>query len=86
MFCRCAPRGLTIRVLGGGRHDLVAALDPHNAGVLIVQLPGAPGAGGGARGGAGAGAGDREMGGALGAEDITRRLGARNGDGQCVVM
>jgi hypothetical protein len=43
----------------GRRHNLVAALDPHNAGVLIVNLQGqAPG-------------GAREI---MGADDISRGL------------
>ncbi|KAI0051225.1 DUF1771-domain-containing protein [Auriscalpium vulgare] len=57
------------------KHNLVAALDPQNSGVLIVQLDGGS-----------AGERTRERGGQLlGADDITRRLGDARGDG-CVIM
>jgi hypothetical protein len=56
------------------RHDLAAAIDPQNSGVLIVQLDG------------GATAEQvRNRGGVmLGPDDITRRLDRQNGD--CVIM
>ncbi|KAI0256146.1 hypothetical protein BJV78DRAFT_1117844, partial [Lactifluus subvellereus] len=53
------------------KHNLAAAIDPHNAGVLIVQLEGGMAA--------------KESGGViLGADDITRRLDKR--DEGCIVM
>jgi len=55
------------------RHDLVAAIDPHNAGVLIVQLDGGTAA-----------EQVRERGAVmLGADDITQRLDRRQ---ECIVM
>ena len=56
------------------RHNLAAALDPDNSGVLVVQLDG---------GNAAERARDRG-GVVLGADDITRRLD--NQDDGCIVM
>ena len=56
------------------RHDLAAAIDPQNSGVLIVQLDGGTAA-----------EQARDRGGVvLGPDDITRRLDRQNGD--CVIM
>ncbi|KAI0063651.1 DUF1771-domain-containing protein [Artomyces pyxidatus] len=56
------------------KHNLVAALDPQNAGVLIVQLAGGSGA-----------ERARDRGGVmLGADEITQRLGGQ--DEGCIVM
>lgn len=56
------------------RHDLAAAIDPQNSGVLIVQLDGGTTA-----------EQARDRGGVvLGPDDITRRLDRQNGD--CVIM
>jgi hypothetical protein len=56
------------------RHDLVAEIDPHNAGVLVIQLDGGMAA-----------KQVRDRGGmVLGADDITQRLDRQNGD--CIVM
>lgn len=57
------------------KHNLSAALDPDNSGVLVVQLEGGDAA-----------ERARDRGGVvLGADDITRRLNSRD-DGGCIVM
>jgi hypothetical protein len=73
-----APTDLTLTLsFRARRYDLDAALDPHNSGVLIVQLQSA-GNGGLPNGHAGAGNG-RARGRALGSE-----LESKNGE--CTIM